>query len=330
MLWPLATSDPMPQLRPPSDAAIRRARVLLNVDRNHPDGWETQDVADMAADPGSSSTPTAATPSSSATPNPAPSSTSTPRTATTSPSPAAAPTPTPTAGATSTQSTSTASTTSKRPRKTWSIVWQDFEELFHDVDGKRVRYAAICKHCKHQLSAQSGSGTGHLKHHYLACLAKVEHAHRTQTLLQYNVDGSVRSWNYDPSIARDELCRLTVVEDLPLGFGSTPAFERFIQRAHNPKFYCVSRTTTTRDFHRIYDARRAYLIESLQSTVSSVALTSDIWSGNAKEDYLSVVAHFVNPNWELEKRVIGMRLIDVSHSDSNIADRIATVICEFG
>ena len=117
-------------------------------------------------------------------------------------------------------------------------------------------------------------------------------------MLQYNVDGSIRSWNYDASFARDELCRLTVVEDLPLGFGSTPAFERYIRRAHNPKFITVSRTTTTRDFHKIYDSRHAYLIETLQASVTSVALTFDIWSENAKEDYLSVVAHFVNPDWE--------------------------------
>jgi hypothetical protein len=34
---------------------------------------------------------------------------------------------------------------------------------------------------------------------------------------------------------------------------------------------------------------------------SSVAITSDILNDNAKEDYLSVVAHFVNSGWELEK-----------------------------
>jgi len=45
-------------------------------------------------------------------------------------------------------------------------------------------------------------------------------------------------------------------------------------------------------------------------SVTSVCLTSDIWSGNAKEDYLSVVTHFVSVDWELEKRVIGLRLID--------------------
>jgi len=35
---------------------------------------------------------------------------------------------------------------------------------------------------------------------------------------------------------------------------------------------------------------------------SSVGLTSDIWSGNAKEDYISVVAHFVSVDWELQKK----------------------------
>ena len=48
-------------------------------------------------------------------------------------------------------------------------------------------------------------------------------------------------------------------------------------------------------------------------------MTSDIWSGNAKEDYLSVVVHYVNSAWELEKRIIGLRLIDVSHSVENIS-----------
>jgi hypothetical protein len=43
--------------------------------------------------------------------------------------------------------------------------------------------------------------------------------------------------------------------------------------------------------------------------VSSISLTLDIWSGNAKEDYLSVVAHYVNPDWQLERRVIGFMLI---------------------
>jgi hypothetical protein len=63
---------------------------------------------------------------------------------------------------------------------------------------------------------------------------------------------------------------------------------------------------------------------------SSVALTSNIWSGNAKEDYISVVTHYVSVDWELQKKVIALRLIEVKHTGDNIAAKIAGVIQEFG
>jgi hypothetical protein len=62
------------------------------------------------------------------------------------------------------------------------------------------------------------------------------------------------------------------------------------------------------------------------TTCSSIAITSDIWNGNAKEDYLSVVAHFVNSDQEHEKKLISLYLIDFCHSGSNIAERVGIVL----
>jgi hypothetical protein len=90
-----------------------------------------------------------------------------------------------------------------------------------------------------------------------------------------------------------------------------------------------SRQTTTRDFVRHFDDCRAKLKDTLLSSVSSVCLTSDIWSGNAKEDYISVFAHFVNVDWELEKRLLALRLIDESHTGAAIAKRISMVVEEY-
>ena len=42
-------------------------------------------------------------------------------------------------------------------------------------------------------------------------------------------------------------------------------------------------------------------MKSVLPAASSVFLTSDIWSGNAKEDYISVVSYYVNADWELQK-----------------------------
>ena len=220
-------------------------------------------------------------------------------------------------------STDTHGTSSSGKRK--SSVWADFKE----VKENDVRVAAICNICSKRLSARSCSGTGHLIRHQASCRKKVDHAHRVQSRLALNRD-SFRNWVYDPAVARTELCQLIARLDLPLGIGETQAWEDYITRAHNPQFVKVSRQTTTRDLGKLFADRRDVLMKSVLPAASSVSLTSDIWSGNAKEDYVSVVAHYVNSDWELQKRVLGLRLIEVKHSGENIAERIASVVEEFG
>jgi len=104
----------------------------------------------------------------------------------------------------------------------------------------------------------------------------------------------MHNWNYNPTMARSELCRLITRLDLPLGIGEIEAFEDYIIRAHNLVFVKSSRRTTTRDLDKLFNERRDVLKNYVLSAASSLALTSDIWSGNAKEDYISVVAHYVN------------------------------------
>jgi len=79
----------------------------------------------------------------------------------------------------------------------------------------------------------------------------------------------------------------------------------------------------------LFAEERSLLMNSLLPACSSMSITSDIWSGNAKEDYISIVAHYVSADWELQKKVIGFRLIEVKHTSENIADRICSVLEEF-
>ena len=87
--------------------------------------------------------------------------------------------------------------------------------------------------------------------------------------------------------------------DLPLGIGESQAWEDYIILAHNLRFAKVSRHTTIRDVGKMFTEPHDKLKNFVLPTASSVALTLDIWSGNAKEDYISVVAHYVNADWEL-------------------------------
>ena len=99
-------------------------------------------------------------------------------------------------------------------------------------------------------------------------------------------------------------------------------FEDYIVHAHNLRFVKSFRRTTTRDLGRMFNECHDMLKNSMLSAASSIALTSDIWSGNGKEDYISVVAHYVNVDWELQKKLIGLRLIEVKHSGENITERV--------
>ena len=219
----------------------------------------------------------------------------------------------------------------KRSRPSTSAVWLDFKKLFKTVNGKKVRYGAKCIHCSKQYSGLSSGGTGHLIRHRDKCPRRREKTRMSQSQISFNPDGSMRNWEYCPMVARTQLVRLLARLDVSISVGESDAFEEYIRIAHNPKFVPVSRQTTTRDIEKYFTECKAKLVEIASSaTVNCVCLTSDIWSGNAKQDYLSVVAHYINTEWQLEKRVLGLRLIDVSHNGQNIADRIASVLEDYG
>jgi hypothetical protein len=172
-------------------------------------------------------------------------------------------------------------------------VWHYLDALIKDVGGKPVRYDARYKFCKKELAGKSTSGTSHLLRHVKSCLRKSQAATSSnQTSLHFAPDGRVAHFEYSPAVARTELCRLIARLDLPLGFSASPEFEEYIRIAHNPRFELVFRTTTTFDIDA-YFLTEVDEVKYLLSDASCVCLTSDIWSGNTKEDYLSVVVHFV-------------------------------------
>ena len=185
-------------------------------------------------------------------------------------------------------------------------MWADFDEIYEIVNGRKIYTKATCKICKHTLSARSNADTGHLKRHQKSCRQKTNQAARVQSRLAYNTDGSMYNWDYKPDVAISELCCLIARLDLPLGIGETEAREDYIIRAHNSRFVKVSRHTTTRDLSKLFTERCNILKNFVLSAAFSVALTSDIWSSNAKENYISIVAHFVSVDWELQKRLLGL------------------------
>jgi hypothetical protein len=105
----------------------------------------------------------------------------------------------------------------------------------------------------------------------------------------------MQHWDCSASIARIELCRLIAERIcLYICFGESDAFQEYITHLHNPRFIKSPMQTMTRDLVKHYSGQMESLIETLKFSVSSMTLTSDIWSGRDKEDCISIVAHYVN------------------------------------
>ncbi|KAE8819308.1 hypothetical protein D1007_02807 [Hordeum vulgare] len=212
-----------------------------------------------------------------------------------------------------------------------SAVCEFFDEEISMVDGVR-KVTARGKMCHKELTGEAKGGTGHLKRHLDAhnkADATSASSLAVQTQLRFNTDGTVSNFVYDPCVQREGLCRLIASNDLPLGFGETDGFVKYIQTCHNPNYRPVSIQTTSRDLKKLYQTGKDKIKDDFSTCTFSVSLTSDIWTGGAKQDYISVVAHYVNEYWHLQKRVIGFELIDVSHSGPNIAQAILEVVNDF-
>ena len=215
-----------------------------------------------------------------------------------------------------------------RKKKLTSPVWQDFDHYEQHVrDGIWQRWG-ICKLCKTRFNASSTQGTNHLRNHAQRCKAK--HAatgttHGGTAVAVGTLTAQVNS--FDPNVGREALAQLIYDADLPIGFGEHSAFQKYM-KTFFPQFQSVSRNTTRSDIVQLYNRRKAGLIEEFHKGSFCFALTSDVWTGRSREDYISAVAHYVDDEWNLQKRIIGFRLLDVAHTGTNIWERILNVLID--
>ena len=99
----------------------------------------------------------------------------------------------------------TVSTGAKRNRPSASDVWDDYEKIFKVVSGKRIRFQAKCIHCGRVYAAQSPFGTGSLLRHRGKCPVKNRKSNLGQSVIQFNSDGSVGTWEYSADVVRTQL-----------------------------------------------------------------------------------------------------------------------------
>ena len=65
------------------------------------------------------------------------------------------------------------------------------------------------------------------------------------------------------------------------------------------------------------------------SLLCKILLTCDVWTGPNNLLYLCLIAHSIDIEWNLQKRIIAFRVFDHPHTSKTIANIIANIAKEF-
>ena len=150
------------------------------------------------------------------------------------------------------------------------------------LDGEPLRFG-VCKVCAKVLNASLAVGTNASHNHIKRCRPQPE----------VSTAQSTKVTTYDNSVGRRALARWVVTTDQAISIIENPEITEMIQ-TFQPKYQPVTRNTTRKDIMEYYDVRRAQITSEYEKGTFCVALTSDIWSARNKEDYISVVTHFID------------------------------------
>ena len=77
----------------------------------------------------------------------------------------------------------------------------------------------------------------------------------------------------------------------------------------------------------MFDSLKEELLAKLDSPY--VSLTTDIWTSQTQQAYLTVTAHFITEKWKMESKVFQTRGMPERQTGVNISERLKAAACEW-
>ncbi|XP_021298233.1 zinc finger BED domain-containing protein RICESLEEPER 2-like [Herrania umbratica] len=219
-------------------------------------------------------------------------------------------------------------TQGKNKRKLSSQV-SIFSEHFpkkSSIDGKAI---AKCKQCGIVLNCDSKHEIDTLKRYSENCAGR--DTRDIGQMISSNQHGSVltRSSNFDPEKFRELVIGAILMHNLPLSFVEHSGSRDLWSYLHEDVTLISSNTLKAHmiKMHRTGRSKIKYLLEE---TPGRINLTFDLWNSITTDIYICVIAHFVDKNWVLQKRILNFSFMLPPYNGVALIEKVYALLAEWG
>jgi hypothetical protein len=246
----------------------------------------------------------------------------------------------------SSPSITTLATTKKRYSKVWHHTPVDRNEVTLNAKGKSIWR---CKYCTKEYLESGGTTviTGHLKDQYNIDISSTQEA-RT-ALMQANIadafENAQQTTNYkrrclssiathdlDPAVIEQLYVRWITTCSVSFRMATLSEFRALLCYLNLeidnwlPNSIPTIRTWTL----RTCKTQKHRIKREVQSALSKVHFTVDLWTSPNALAILGIIAHYISESSQLEHSVLALRELDGKHSGQNITGCIMQVIDDYG
>ena len=115
---------------------------------------------------------------------------------------------------------------------------------------------------------------------------------------------------------------------LPFSLVDSTEFRDFVGSL-NPRYRVPSREyISDTAIPKKYNQMKAIVMSDLQKA-NGISLTTDAWSSNTMDPYLSLTVHFITPSWTLQTYCLRTIYMPESHTGENLAVMIRNILREY-
>jgi len=211
-------------------------------------------------------------------------------------------------------------------RKNRSEAWNHFIQLEPKSD-KRGQ----CKYCDILIRYEKETTT--MRNHVLRCPNNPNKEVNTRQKVgsSSTIDGNISSHSYnrfDQELCQEELVKMFVEVELPFRFIEHVAFRRY-SNALQPRLKIPSHYTISQNIVTLWNAKKTYFKDFLSQHCQRVWLTTDAWTSPQTQSYMCLIAHFIDNDWNLHKRILIFRRV-ISHIGEAMAKFVESCLHEWG